>query len=206
MEKVDLKKELKTLYTAPIGGFTILDVPPLVYFMIDGHGDPNVEPGYQNAVEALYATSYTLKFMSKDSLGKDYVVPPLEGLWWAEDLSDFLSRRKDRWSWTMMIMVPNFVPQITAEAAIVRASEKKNLSALSQVRFAPLEEGRCVQTLHIGSYDSEGPILKRMHEEFLPSKELTEAGIHHEIYLSDPRKEAPDKLKTILRQPVRPFK
>lgn len=204
MEKVDLKRELKQLYTAPVGDFTILDVPPLTYFMIDGHGDPNVEPRYREAVEALYAASYTLKFMSKDSLGKDYVVPPLEGLWWAADLADFASRRKDRWSWTMMIMVPNFISQAIAEAAVAKVSAKKSLSTLSLVRFASLEEGRSVQTLHVGSYDSEGPILKRMHEEFLPSKGLSETGIHHEIYLSDPRKVAPDKLKTILRQPVRP--
>jgi hypothetical protein len=202
MEKIDLKKDLKTLYTAPADGFAVLDIPPLSYFMIDGHGDPNVEAGYREAVEALYAASYTLKFMSKADLGKDYVVPPLEGLWWAEDWNDFITRRKDRWSWTLMIMVPLFVVRSMAEAAIARAAGTKNRPALARVRFAMLEEGRVVQTLHIGSYDSEGPVLERMHRDFIPSQGLVETGLHHEIYLGDPRKSAPEKLRTILRQPV----
>ena len=203
MDKTDIKKTHKALYRPPVGEFAIIEVPAFSYFMIDGAGDPNTAPAHKAAIEALYAASYTLKFMCKDELKRDYVVPPLAGLWWAEDMADFAARRKDRWLWTMMIMVPDPMERAMAERAIARAIEKKSLPALSKLRFERLEEGRAVQTLHIGSYDQEGPILKRLHEEFLPANGLTEAGRHHEIYLSDPRKTAAEKLKTILRQPVR---
>jgi len=204
MEKIDLKKTCKTLYTAPANAFIIVDVPELTYFMVDGHGDPNVSPDYVQAIEALYAAAYTLKFMSKATLGKDYVVPPLEGLWWADDYEDFAARRKDRWSWTMMSLVPDFVGRAMAETAVTRATAKKALPGLARVRVAPLAEGRAVQTLHIGPYDTEGPILRTLHEVFLPANGLVETGLHHEIYLGDPRRSAPEKLRTILRQPVKP--
>ena len=188
MDKTDIKKTHKALYRPPVGEFAIMEVPALNYFMIDGAGDPNIAPAHKAAIEALYAASYTLKFMSKDELKRDYVVPPLEGLWWAENMADFAARRKDRWLWTMMIVVPDFIAHSMAERAITKAIGKKALPALTKLRFERLEEGRVVQTLHIGSYDDEGPILKRLHEEFLPANGLTEAGHHHEIYLSDPRK------------------
>jgi len=203
VEKVDFKKTLKTLYNPPAGKFVIVDVPPLNYFMVDGAGDPNKAPAYKEAIEGLYAASYTLKFMSKEELSRDYVVPPLEGVWWAEDMTSFRSRQKDNWLWTMLVMVPEFIDGTMAERAIAAAAKKKALRALSKLRFERLEEGQAVQTLHVGSYDDEGPILKRLHEEFLPENGLIEAGHHHEIYLSDPRKTAPQKLKTILRHPVR---
>ena len=126
MEKFDIKKACKTLYGAPIGEFAVVDVPPLNYFMIDGAGDPNTASEYKDAVEALYAASYTLKFMSKAALQRDYVVPPLEGLWWSDDMADFVARRKDRWRWTMMIAVPDFVEAAMAGEAIVKAKQKKN--------------------------------------------------------------------------------
>jgi hypothetical protein len=203
MEKFDIKKACKTLYGAPIGEFAVVDVPPLNYFMIDGAGDPNTASDYKDTVEALYAASYALKFMSKAGLQRDYVVPPLEGLWWSDDMADFVARRKDRWRWTMMIAVPDFVEAAMAGDAIVKAREKKQLPALPRLRFERLNEGPAVQTLHIGAYDDEGPILKRLHQEFLPAHRLAPSGHHHEIYLSDPRKTAAEKLKTILRQPVR---
>ena len=203
MEKYDIKKACKAWYGAPAGAFVRLDMPAMHYFMIDGAGDPNTAAEYAAAVEALYTASYTLKFMSKAELGRDYVVPPLEGLWWAEDLSDFVARRKDRWRWTMMIAVPEFVGRAMAEEAIAKAREKKGSAALSRLRYERLEEGTVVQTLHVGSYDDEGPVLRRLHEEFLPAQSLLPTGHHHEIYLSDPRKTAAAKLKTILRQPVR---
>lgn len=203
MEKFDIKKACKALYGAPAGKFAVVDVPSLNYFMIDGAGDPNTAPEYKAAVEALYAASYTLKFMSKAALLRDYVVPPLEGLWWATDMTDFVARRKDRWRWTMMIAVPDFIERPVAEAAIVKAKVKKELPALRRLHFEELAEGQAVQTLHVGAYDDEGPILKTLHEEFLPAHRLVPSGHHHEIYLSDPRKTAAAKLKTILRQPVR---
>ncbi|MGE0283740.1 MAG: GyrI-like domain-containing protein [Rhizobiaceae bacterium] len=203
MEKIDLKKAHKDLYSAPRGDFIVLRVPPLRYLMIDGYGDPNVELSYKEAVEALYVASYTLKFMCKESEGRDYVVPPLEGLWWADDLTDFKTRRKDRWSWTMMIMVPELVGQALAVSAIKKAEAKKGLPALSKVRVATLDEGIVAQTLHVGPYDAEGPILHKLHDEFLPANGYAETGHHHEIYLGDPRKAAPEKLRTILRQPIK---
>jgi hypothetical protein len=204
LEKFDIRKACKPLYGAPHGAFVIVDTSPLDYFMIDGAGDPNTALDYKTAVAALYAASFTLKFMSKAALRRDYVVPPLEGLWWAEDMMDFRLRRKDRWCWTMMIAVPGFIARPMAEQAIAKAEEKKGLPALAHLRFERLEEGQTVQTLHVGSYDDEGPVLKRLHEEFLPAHRLTPSGHHHEIYLSDPRKTPPERLKTILRQPVRP--
>lgn len=203
MDKYDIKKACKALYGAPAGRFEQVEMPAMQYLMIDGAGDPNTAPGYVAAVEALYTASYTLKFMSKAELKRDYVVPPLEGLWWAEDWSDFVARRKERWRWTMMIAVPEFVPAAMAEKAIAQAIEKKGLAALSKLRVERLEEGSVVQTLHVGPYDDEGPTLQTLHEAFLPAQGLVPTGHHHEIYLSDPRKTAAAKLKTVLRQPVR---
>jgi len=203
MEKFDIKKAHKALYAPTAGKFTVVDIPSLNYFMIDGAGDPNTAPDYKAAVEALYAASYTLKFMSKTVQRRDYVVPPLEGLWWAADMTDFVARRKHRWHWTMMIAVPDFVAPPLAEQAIVKAMEKKALPALRRLRFEKLNEGQAVQILHVGAYDDEGPILKTLHEEFLPAHRLVPSGHHHEIYLSDPRRMPPEKLKTVLRQPVR---
>lgn len=202
MEKIDLKKELRTLYGAPIGGFVLVDVPPLAYLAIDGEGDPNTSPVYAAAIEALYTASYTLKFMSKAELGRDYVVPPLEGLWWADDMDDFITRRKERWRWRMMIATPPFIDQKIALRAVDKARAKKPAAALDRLGFVRLEEGMSAQTLHLGAYDDEGPILETLHRRFLPENGLTPTGRHHEIYLSDPRKTAAEKLRTILRQPV----
>ena len=201
MTKYDIRKGRKDLYSGKRDEIVLLDVPPQTYFAIDGAGNPNIVPAYAEAVQALYASVYTLKFASKAG-GQDFVVPPLEGLWWAEDWSAFTGRRKDEWSWTMLIAIP---PLVTggAEAAIAAAREKKGLAALDRVRVQTIEEGRCAQVLHIGSYDDEAPLLARLHGEFLPQHHLAERGKHHEVYLSDPRRTAPEKLKTILRQPVR---
>jgi hypothetical protein len=142
--------------------------------------------------------------MSKNGLGKDYVVPPLEGLWWANDMEAFTNKRdKSQWLWTMMIMVPDWIPDDMAAQAQAAAGEKKELPALPKMQCECYDEGLAVQILHIGPYDEEGPVLDEMHTEFLPANNLVFNGKHHEIYLSDPRRVAPDKLKTVLRQPVR---
>jgi hypothetical protein len=201
-DKVDLKKTLKALYAPPVGRFVEIDVPPLRYLMADGAGDPNTAAAYRSAVEWLYSVSYPVKFMSKKELGRDYGVMPLEGLWWADDMSTFLSRQKDRWSWTMMILQPDWISEDMIAAAVARASAKRGPPPAS-LRLETLEEGLCVQTMHVGSYDDEGPVLAKLHDEYLPENSLVENGHHHEIYLGDPRKTAPEKLKTILRQPVR---
>jgi hypothetical protein len=202
MDKIDFKKKLATLYSAPKGSFAIVDVPVMEFVKIDGKGDPNRDPAYKRAVEWLYSVSYAMKFATKAKSGKDYVVPPLEGLWWADNPDDFVGRRKHLWQWTMMIMVPDFVERSLYEAALARSRDKLGEPPVS-LRLEPLDEGRCLQTLHIGSYDDEGPTLGRLHNEIMPAKGVTFAGPHHEIYLSDPRKTPPEKLKTILRQPVR---
>ena len=200
-DKTDFKKDLDA-YRATLREFRIVDVPDLRYLMIDGYGDPNTSPAFTHAVEALYPLAYKLKFASRRELGRDYVVMPLEGLWWAEDMDAFTaSRDKSRWAWTLMIMVPDWIDQDLFATAAHQARAKNRPDRLDDVRLETLSEGRCVQTLHIGSYDDEAELLARMHHEFIPSHGLKMVGKHHEIYLSDSRKVEPDKLRTILRQP-----
>mgnify|MGYP006284392961 CR=1 FL=1 len=202
MQKIDFKTEWKELYKPSKKEFSLVEVPILQFLMVDGHGDPNTAPEYSEAVQALYAVSYKIKFLSKKE-GKDYVVPPLEGLWWAEDMAAFRSARdKNQWEWTMMIMTPEWVSEETYHAALEEVAQKKNLTGLKKVRWEEYFEGLCVQILHIGSYEDEGPVLARMHDHFIPENGFKMNGKHHEIYLSDPRRTEPEKLKTILRQPV----
>lgn len=201
MEKLDLTKARKELFTAPLNRFVPINVPPVSYLMVDGHGDPNSTPAYKLAVESLYATAYTIKFACKAN-GKDFVVAPLEGLWSALEPESFTARRKAEWDWTMMIMAPDYVGDETFRAAKTRAREK--LGALPEsLRLESLEEGLCLQALHVGSYDEEGPLLALLHGEIMTSGGYDFAGRHHEVYLSDPRKAPPEKLKTLIRQPVR---
>lgn len=202
MSKVDFKKEYKELYVPP-KDFVFVDVPEMQFLMVDGHGDPNVAQEYQEALEALYAVAYKIKFSSKKQLERDYVVPPLEGLWWAEDMETFTTARdKSQWDWTMMIMTPEWIsPEIFVEA-VEQVRKGKNPAALDKVRLESYQEGLSIQIMHVGSYDDEGPTLLKLHTKFLPENGYVENGKHHEIYLSDPRKVAPEKLKTVLRQPV----
>ncbi|WP_200826241.1 GyrI-like domain-containing protein [Microbacterium timonense] len=202
MTKVDLKKTIPT-YSAPRGSFEVVDVPPMRYLMADGHGDPNTSDQYAEVVAAIFGTAYKLKFFSKTELGRDYVVMPLEGLWWSDDMAAFTTQRdKSRWSWTMMSLVPEWIDAQHVEQARVAAHAKGGSPALDRLRFEELHEGRCVQTLHLGSYDDEAPVLAEMHDRFIPDAGLRMRGLHHEIYLTDPRRAAPEKLRTILRQPV----
>ncbi len=203
MAKLDVKKTEKSLYAPPSKDFQLVDVPPMRFFMVDGAGSPGSAPAYKEAIEGLYAASYTLKFMVKKERGLDYVVPPLEGLWWADDMDTFVTRQKDLWKWTMMIRIPDEVADGAPAQALFEADRKKSLPAIRRIRVETFAEGRSVQILHVGSYDAEGPTLHRLHHEFMPEHGLDFAGHHHEIYLSDARKIAPDKLKTILRQPVK---
>ncbi len=201
-DKIDFKKTLDG-YQATRDQFRIVHLPDLQYLMIDGHGDPNTSPDYTEAVRALYPVAYKLKFASKRDLERDYVVPPLEGLWWAEDMDAFTaSRDKSRWDWTMMILAPAWIDQQMFDTAVEQAGAKDRPTRLGDVRLETLSEGRCVQTLHIGSFDDEAAVLARMHHKFIPDNGLCLVGKHHEIYFSDPRKSAPEKLRTILRQPV----
>lgn len=204
MSKVDFKKQLKHLYRPSSQHFETVEVPSMRFLMIDGHGDPNVAPAYQAALDALYAVAYKIKFASKQEAGRDYVVPPLEGLWWAEDMASFTdARNKSAWEWTMMIMTPEWVPPEMYAAAVAAVGAQKDLPALPQLRLETYHEGLAVQIMHIGPYDAEGPTLARMHQQWMPANGYEENGKHHEIYLSDPRRVAPEKMKTILRQPIR---
>jgi hypothetical protein len=201
--KVDFKKELKELYNPKAGVFSLVKVPKLQYLMVDGQGDPNKVVEYQEAVQALFSVSYTLKFHSKNELGKDYVVPPLEGLWWSDNFDDFRSRRKNKWSWTMMIMVPDWLGKKEFKEAVRTVRSKKPEIPVERLRIESLNEGLSVQIMHIGSYDDETPTLLKLHDEWLPANGLKETLKHHEIYIGDPRKTPAAKLKTVLRQPVR---
>lgn len=200
--KIDFKKTLDG-YQAERGRFRILDLPDMRYLMMDGQGDPNSSPAFGEAIEALYPVAYKLKFASKQEVGRDYVVPPLEGLWWADNMSTFTEARdKTRWSWTLMLMVPGWIEDTSFAAAVEQAREKNRRPRVDDVRLEVLSEGRCVQTLHVGSFDDEADVLARMHDEFIPGQGLRMVGKHHEIYLSDFRRIAPEKQRTILRQPV----
>lgn len=201
-EKIDFKKQLDS-YQAKRGQFRVLDVPEMNYLMVHGHGDPNTSPEFPAALEALYPVAYKLKFASKNELGRDYVVPPLEALWWAEDMTTFTTRRdKSPWNWTVMLLVPEWLNHANVTAAMDIVKSKKPPARIDDVRYESLTEGLCVQTLHIGSFDEEGPVLDEMHQQFIPDNRLEMTGRHHEIYFSDFRKTAPEKLRTLLRQPV----
>lgn len=191
--RLDVKKDLPA-YRARRGRVDLLEVPTMRFLQVDGRGDPNTSPEYEAALGALYPLAYRLKVRSKRELGRDYVVPPLEGLWSAEDMEAFTSRRdKDRWQWQLMLMTPEWITAADVDA--VREG--------SAVRWEEFDEGLCVQTLHVGPYDAEGPVLEQLHEVEIPSRGLERTGRHHEIYLRDPRLAAPERLRTVLRQPVR---
>ncbi len=201
MDTYDIKKAFPTLYAPKPGDFHVVEVPELSFLMTDGHGDPNVSPAYAEAVEALFSLSYAVRAVAKSELGRVHIVGPLEGLWSAEDPRAFVAGDKSAWDWTMMISQPAWITPEIIDTATKR-SQDKNLPALDRVRFAPYTEGRSVQVLHIGSYDSEASVLARLHDEYLPAHGLTFNGKHHELYLSDARRTELAKLRTILRQPV----
>jgi len=201
VDKIDIKKQLPSLYRVSNKEVVEVDVPPLRYLMIDGVGDPNTSPDYAGAVEALFSASYIVKFaVKKGALGIDYGVMPLEGLWWADDWSAFVTTEKSKWKWTMMILQPAFIPDDLVHRAMSDLASKKGLAAATKLRLEEFHEGRCAQILHIGPFSEEGPTIQRVHE-FIDARS-SKRGKHHEIYLSDIRRAAPEKWKTIIRQPM----
>lgn len=201
MEKIDLKKTMKPLYQPSAKAVVQVDVPVMNYLMIDGEGDPNANPDYQDAIEALYAVSYGIKFMvKKGALAIDYGVMPLEGLWWADDMSRFSTEDKSSWKWTMMISQPAFVTREMVELAISEVKRKKKLTAIVKLRLESFAEGKCAQIMHIGPFTEEGPTVEKVHQFIALHSQPV--GKHHEVYLSDIRKAAPEKWKTIIRQPM----
>ncbi len=204
MQKIDFKKRLKQLYSAPAKAPVIVEVPPMNFIMIDGAGDPNTSVEFQQALEALFSTSYALKFMIKKSpLAIDYGVLPLEGVWWADDMASFTAGDKASWKWTLMIMQPEYVTPELFQQALEQAGKKKELPAFGRLRFESFHEGLSAQVLHVGPFAEEGPTIERLHR-FILENRYSRMGKHREIYLSDLRRTAPEKLKTILRQPIAP--
>jgi hypothetical protein len=205
MEKLDLRKQLAPLYKASAGHPTLVEVPAMNFLMVDGRGDPDTAPEFQQAIEALYGLSYTLKFALKKRGGTDYRVMGLEGLWWSagEDPGEaFRSGDKARWQWTLLIAQPDFITRAAVEAARKELLARHPNPAAQRVRLERFEEGLSAQVLHVGPYAEEAPTLDLLHA-FIRDKGLTVAGKHHEIYMSDPRRCRPERLRTILRQPVR---
>ncbi|MFD6418316.1 GyrI-like domain-containing protein [Streptomyces sp. NPDC060194] len=202
MDNYDVKKDLRHLYGAK-GRIERVDVPTLGFVTADGEGSPNTSRLYTDVVEALYTTAYAVRALAVEEVGRKHTVGPLEGLWWADDLGAFTaSRDEDAWKWRLMIVQPDWITEELFRAGLERAVARKAPAAADRVRFTRFEEGPCVQVLHVGPYDQEGPAIARMHDEFMPARHLKPRGLHHEIYLSDARRTAPARLRTILRQPV----
>lgn len=202
MQKTDFRQELKHLYQPSAKAPAEVSVPEMNFLMLDGAGDPNTSPAYQAGVEALFALSYSIKFaVKKGPLAIDYGVMPLEGLWWSNDMSTFLTGDKASWQWTMMIMQPPFITRAMVDQAFEAVRRKVCPSTLDIVRFEPMAEGLCAQIMHIGPFSAEGPTIERLHQ-FITNSGRQPVGKHHEIYLSDIRKAAPEKWKTVIRQPM----
>ena len=203
MTTATLVTEREHLYKASAREPEIVRVPEIGFVMIDGHGDPNTSTEYADAIQTLYSLSYTLKFTLNKELGLQYRVAPLEGLWWADDMVEFSQERKGDWSWTMMIAQPDEVTADRFEGAREEVGRKKDLPALPKARLERLEEGPSAQILFIGPYSDEEPTIARLHA-FIREHGYSFEGSrqkHHEIYLSDPRRSAPEKWRTIIRQP-----
>jgi len=201
--KVDLRKELKHLYAPSAKEVLAVNVPKMNFLMIYGMGDPNTSQEYKDAVEALFSLSYAIKFMIKKEKSIDYAVMPLEGLWWVDDMTRFSVENKNEWKWTSMIMQPEYVTKEIVNEALDETRKKKNLPALSKIRFEAFSEGPSAQIMHIGPFSAEGPTIEKIRN-FIKKQGYKLSGKHHEIYLSDPRKSAPEKMKNVLRQPMSP--
>jgi len=202
MEKIDFKKTLKHLYQPSAKEIACVDVPEMNFLMVDGEGNPNNSKSFSDAIEALYSVSYTLKFMvKKGEMGVDYGVLPLEALWWADDMSAFDTGDKDAWKWTVMVMQLEFITREMVKEATKAVAKKKKPVSLPLVRFEAFQEGTAAQILYIGPFSEEGPTIEKVHQ-FIDDNGSHRVGKHHEIYLNDMRRVAPEKWKTIVRQPM----
>ena len=195
-------RELKQLYGPSTKDVSIVEIPEMPFLMIDGAGNPNTALAFSQAVEALYGVAYTLKFMlKKGPLALNVAVMPLEGLWWAEDMASFTAVDKDSWKWTLMIAQPPEVSADMYQQAVAQSAKKKPDLPLDRLRLAPFAEGLSAQIMHIGPFAAEAPTIERLHR-FIAEQGYQRRGKHHEIYLSDLRRTAPEKLKTVIRQPI----
>jgi hypothetical protein len=200
MKTIDLKKTLKPFYAASASNPATIDVPPMNTLMVDGTGDPN-SSAFQEAVGSLYSVAYTLKFAFKKEKGIDYPVMALEGLWCADDPAVFMSDKRDSWKWTLFIVLPDVVTKKDVAAALDAVKKKAKFPRFPEVRFEKFAEGKAAQIMHVGPYSAEGPTIERLHR-FVEDEGYRLHGKHHEIYLGDPRRSAPEKLRTIIRHPV----
>ncbi|MDR3576702.1 MAG: GyrI-like domain-containing protein [Anaerolineaceae bacterium] len=202
MEKIDFKKEFKDLYNPSKREPSFIEVPAFKFLMIDGHGDPNHSPEYQEAISALYTVAYTIKFkVKKGPQAVDFGVNALEGLWWVPNMSFFSTEDKSSWDWTMMILQPELVTPDLFEEARLESAKKKPLVSLSKIRLETFHEGLSAQIMYVGPYSAEGPTIARLHN-YIKQQGYNLSGKHHEIYLKDPTRTAAEKLLTIIRQPV----
>ncbi len=206
MSKLDFKKADKPLYSGKAGRWDRVQVPSMQFLSLDGQGNPN-GPGYSAALAALYPLAYAAKFAAKND-GHDFVVPPLEALWWSEDVTAFTSGNREKWQWSAMLRMPDFVDTQAVERVIAPTVDKLakkgvDTRLMDQISLTRQTEGDCLQILHIGAYTDEAPTLADLHDCLMPDQGLVFNGPHHEIYLSDPRRVDPSKLRTILRQPVK---
>jgi hypothetical protein len=198
---MDFKKELRTFYAASAKEPQLVTLPAMNFLMVDGEGDPNTAPSFAEAMQALFSVAYALKFkVKKGALAIDYGVMPAEGLWWADDMLDFKTGNKANWKWTLMVMQPEFITKAMVDETKAEVLKKKQVPALEKLRFETFAEGKSAQIMHIGPYSTEGPTIERLHT-YIAAQGHSLAGKHHEIYLSDMRKGAPEKWKTIVRQP-----
>ena len=205
--KVDWKKKWKHLYKPPTGKVVLVEVPEIQYLMVEGHGDPNISQEYKDTFGIIYPVAYTLKFMSKGK-GKDYVVMPPEALWWADDMNDFLTGNKDNWNWLSIMMIPNNITEEMFNEAVEQVRTKKADElppTFSKLRFEKYNEGKAAQIMHIGPFSEEHENIMKIHQ-FIKEQGGSFDGkvwgqYHHEIYLSDPRRAKPERMKTVIRQP-----
>jgi len=197
--KLDLRKALKSLYNPPTGEVELIRVPTLKYIMVDGVGDPGGE-AFQQAMGVIYNVAYTMKFRSKATLRKDYNVMAPEGLWWMKG-GGFDAAKRDEWMWTLMSVQPDFVTSKLFSEAVKEVGQKKDPPGLEKARLESFAEGLCVQILHVGPYSAEPESIAKL-EAYAKENGYRMAGKHHEIYLGDPRRAAPSKLRTIIRHPV----
>jgi hypothetical protein len=201
MGKIDMKKEFKAFYNPSAKEVSLVAVPKMNFIMIDGQGAPE-SPQFAQSIEALYPIAYGIKFDKKKTDGTDYGVMPLEGLFWADDMAVFMPETADRnkWQWTLIIMQPDFITRKDFDNAVASAGKKKDNPLIGKVRFGSFSEGKSAQIIHIGSFAAEGPNIQKLHQKIAEiGGKLT--GMHHEIFLSDPRRVTPDKMKTVVRQP-----
>jgi len=202
MSKIDFKKEFKELYSSKKDKVSFIDVPKLKYLSIEGKGDPNTAQEYQDAIETLMSVSFKTKFIMKKEYDKDYVVMPLEGLWYADNMDDFVTDNKSNWKWNSLIMQPDFIKKEHINQAIDDAIQKKDLNSIKKLKFIKLNEGLSAQIMHIGPFSNESSTVEKLHNS-IKDNDYSFNGLHHEIYLSDIRRSKPEKLRTIIRQPIK---